>query len=88
MVSIDETGQYNMPGEVDDLVSVLRQALSSSYGFDEAVANEHFPVRNFTARIVYRDEHTRIVDQQCAHRLVPAGSIRSSNERSGVLPAP
>ena len=66
-MGIDQAGQHDVPREVDDHIRPWRQAVSFADGFDEAVTNQHFAPRNFTACIVHRDENARVADQQSAH---------------------
>jgi hypothetical protein len=67
MMAVDQTGQQDMAGEVEDDIRRAGQARGRADLLDDAVASEQSGITQFAPLAVHGHEHVGIPGEQCPH---------------------
>jgi hypothetical protein len=71
VMGIDEAGQDDLPGEVQDDISRIRKFRRRTDLLDDAIAGEDRTVLDLSPFVVHRYENLGVPCQQSAHLLPP-----------------
>jgi hypothetical protein len=87
-MGVDEARHHELAAGIDHLIGIGRQLVAWPDGFDHAIAREHPAVGDLAPRVVHRDEHVGMTNQQCRHGQCPPSAAFAAAIASATLLLP